>query len=302
MTERKRAFTLLELLTAIAVMAILAAILIPTISGVLGQAKGMRDLSNLRSTSVDFYSWSQDHNGYIPNAGSPHGQTTESRAYYGMLHGDSDRGWGLYLLQNELWPNLLRESYGGQVQSYWHSSFADFDVEESVVGITTLVQPPSESQPETPNRSSPGPSSPEPDTTPGIIDEVVDDLLTESAMDYRAGSIAHLQTEYRLGVTLLTDANIWSNPGAVTMTRWVRNHARRVGYSDVANPARKGLLYHNDWPRADEGWHHVAFVDGSVALKNWEDAEPTAVSPFDSTGEPGVPVNATFNGYRGIDF
>ncbi len=300
MTVRKRAFTLLELLTAIAVLAILAAILLPVISGILGQAKSMRDLSNLRSTTVDFYSWSQDHNGNIPNAGSPHGQSAEARAYYGMLHDDGDRGWGLYLLQNELWPNLLRESYGGQVQRYWHSSFAEFDEDEATAGVTTLVNPPSESAPENPDRSNP--NTPEPDTSPGIIDEVVGDFLIESAMDYRSGSIAHLQTEYRLGVTMLTDANVWSNPGAVAMTRWVRNHARRVAFSDVANPARKGLLYHNDWPRADEGWHHVAFADGSVELKNWDDAKPTAVSPFDTTGEPGVPVNATFNGYRGIDF
>jgi|GEM_PF-6267512 len=297
MAERKRGFTLIELLIAIAIMAVLIALLIPTLSGIWSKSRDLVDLSNLRATHSDFYAWSVQRQGAIANAGGPFETTTASRGYYGVFHND-DRGWGLYTLQNELWPNLLRQAYNGQIQRYWHSSYADFTQEELETSVSTLAIPDNESAPPSPNQSRPDGSEPE----PGIIGDVTVDDLVETAMDYRTGSIAHLQTEYRLGLTLLTDASVWSNPGAVRTTRWVRNSARRVRFSDVANPARKGLLYHNQWPRADEGWHHVAFVDGSVSLKNWADAQPTAVSPFDTSSEPGDPVNATFNGYRGIDF
>jgi prepilin-type N-terminal cleavage/methylation domain-containing protein len=297
MDGHKRGFTLVELLVAIAIMAILIAVMIPSIAGIWSKSRNLVDLSNLRATHSDFVAWSVDRNGAIPNAGSPYETSAASRGYYGVFHND-DRGWGLYTLQNELWPNLLRQNYNGQVQDYWHSSYADFSAEELDSIPTTLVSPGDGPDPAVPNATAPEGAEPE----PGIIGDVSVDLLVENAMDYRTGSIAHLQTEYRLGLTLLTDANIWSNPGAIRSTQWVRNSARRVRFSDAANPARKGLLYHNDWPRADEGWHHVAFIDGSVALKNWADAQPTAVSPFDTSGEPGVPVNATYNGYRGVDF
>jgi len=298
MARRKSGFTLIELLIAVAIMAVLVAILIPTIAGIWSKSRDLVDLSNLRGTHSDFVAWGVDRKGAIPNAGGPFESTAAARGYYGVFQND-DRGWGMYTLQNELWPNLLRQEYGGQVQRYWHSSYAEFTEEDLEVSISTLTTPAQGQAPGGPNQSNaPGDNEP----APGIIDDVTVDDLVETAMDYRTGSIAHLQTEYRLGLTLLTDASVWSNPGAIRTSRWVRNNARVVGFNDVTHPARKGLLYHNQWPGASEGLHHVAFVDGAVALKNWADAQPTAVSPFDSTGEPGDPVNATFNGYRGVDF
>lgn len=298
MNQTRRGFTLVELVIAIAIMAALIAILLVAVSSIKSKSRNLVDLANLRATHSDFVAWSTDRNGAIANAGSPYENSAASRGYYGVFHND-DRGWGLYPLQNELWPNLLRQMYNGQVQPYWHSSYADIPEEELEIAPSTLVNPAeAPSEPTAPGISTPGGSEPE----PGIIEDVSMDDLVENAMDYRSGSIAHLQTEYRLGLTLLTDARVWSNPGAIRSTSWVRNNARRVTFANVANPARKGLLYHNDWPRAGEGWHHVAFVDGSVSLKNWADAQPTAVSPFDTSGVPGDPVNCTFNGYRGIDF
>lgn len=297
MARRKAGFTLIELLVAIAIIAIVIAILIPTMSGIWSKSRDLVDLSNLRSTHSDFIAWSTDRQGAIANAGGPFESSAVSRGYYGVFHND-DRGWGMYTLQNELWPNLLRQAYGGQVQRYWHSSYEDFSVEDADLGVTTVTSPNDDEAPSSSPGMSPGGNEP----APGIIGDVTVDDLVGTSMDYRTGSIAHLQTEYRLGLTLLTDASIWSNPGAIRRTRWVRNNARRVRLGEVANPSRKGLLYHNSWPRAEQGWHHVAFVDGSVSLKNWDDAQPTAVSPFDNTGEPGDPVNTTFNGYRGIDF
>ncbi len=299
--NRGDGFTIVELLVAIAILAVLVGILIPTIAGIWSKSRDLVDLSNLRSTHGDFRAWAADRNDVIANAGGPYESSVASRGYYGVFHGD-DRGWGMYTLQNELWPNLLRQNYNGQVQDYWHSSYAEFTEEELEALPTTLTAPSETNAPAAPGISAPGTNAPE----PGIIEDITQDVsvddLVEDAMDYRTGSIAHLQTEYRLGVTLLTDANVWSNPGAIRTTQWVRNNARAVRFVDVAHPARKGLLYHNNWPGAAEGNHHVAFVDGSVELKNWADAQPTAVSPFDTSGVPGDPVNATFNGYRGIDF
>jgi len=296
MRRRYSGFTLVELLIAVAIMALLVAILIPTLSGIWGKSRELVDLANLRSTHSDFVAWAADRHGAIPNAGGPFETSAASRGYYGVFHNE-DRGWGMYTLQNELWPNLLRQAYGGRIQRYWHSSYEDFTQDDLDGDISTLAIPDDGSTPSETDQNAPG-SEPE----PGIIGDVTVDDLVGTAMDYRSGSISHLQTEYRLGLTLLTDASVWSNPGAVRSTRWVRNYARRVRFTEVQNPSRKGLLYLKSWPRASEGWHHVAFVDGAVSIRNWADAMPTAVSPFDTAGEPGDPVNATFNGYRGIDF
>ncbi len=111
-----------------------------------------------------------------------------------------------------------------------------------------------------------------------------------------------MPTEYRLGLTMLTEAYIWANPGAVAKKQWARVHARKVRFSDVTYPSRKGLLFLNDWPKAENGMHHVAFVDGSVRVRDFAKARPTAVPPFRTSSEPGMPVDSTFNGYLGLDF
>jgi prepilin-type N-terminal cleavage/methylation domain-containing protein/prepilin-type processing-associated H-X9-DG protein len=61
-----RAFTLIELLTVIAIIGILAAILIPTVGAVRKTAKGARCVANLRQIGVAINLYPPDNKGYYP--------------------------------------------------------------------------------------------------------------------------------------------------------------------------------------------------------------------------------------------
>ncbi|GAT32395.1 general secretion pathway protein G [Terrimicrobium sacchariphilum] len=71
-----RAFTLLELLAAVAIIGALAAILLPSLGVVRNAADGGRCVSNLRNIALAFKSYAQDNDGYLPapryaNPGTP---------------------------------------------------------------------------------------------------------------------------------------------------------------------------------------------------------------------------------------
>jgi prepilin-type N-terminal cleavage/methylation domain-containing protein/prepilin-type processing-associated H-X9-DG protein len=69
---RKGAFTLIELLTVIAIIGILAAIIIPTVGAVRNKAKGVRCASNLRQIGVAIRGFANDNKGMIvPYRGEP---------------------------------------------------------------------------------------------------------------------------------------------------------------------------------------------------------------------------------------
>ncbi len=259
--RRSRGFTIVEMLIAVAIIAALIAIVLPVLRTARQAAKDTGELSNLRQVHMDFAAWAADRRGVIANAGSPMESTIESQAYYGQAHGE-DRGWGMYLLQGELWPGLLRLQYQGVVPGHWHSRYTEEDM--------PLQRPEG-----------------------GTFANTVEGP--------RAWDVA-VQTQYRLGATLLTESQIWTNPGAVTKQRWVRNHAKKVRFSDISAPARKGMIFLDEWPGAKKGRLHVLFCDGSAALKRFSEARPTAVPPFETSGEPGMAVDATFNGYKGVDF
>ena len=65
-----RAFTLIELLTVIAIIGILAAIIIPTVGKVRASAKSTQCLSNLRQIALAISLYPQDNKGYYPRGGS----------------------------------------------------------------------------------------------------------------------------------------------------------------------------------------------------------------------------------------
>jgi prepilin-type processing-associated H-X9-DG protein/prepilin-type N-terminal cleavage/methylation domain-containing protein len=66
--ENKTAFTLIELLTVIAIIGILAAILIPVVSAVRESARSAQCMSNLRQIGQGIQLYAEDHGGRAPMA------------------------------------------------------------------------------------------------------------------------------------------------------------------------------------------------------------------------------------------
>jgi prepilin-type N-terminal cleavage/methylation domain-containing protein/prepilin-type processing-associated H-X9-DG protein len=90
---RRQAFTLVELLVVIGIIAVLMAILLPTLSRAREAARRVKCLANLRSMGQAAHLHAHDHNGYMPFAGAcgpramglmpnPHGLDDLSRVKY----------------------------------------------------------------------------------------------------------------------------------------------------------------------------------------------------------------------------
>lgn len=64
----RRGFTLIELLVVVAIIAVLMAILLPSLKNARDQAKGVKCISNMRSLSMMVMQYAQENNDYaIPN-------------------------------------------------------------------------------------------------------------------------------------------------------------------------------------------------------------------------------------------
>ncbi|NQU43992.1 prepilin-type N-terminal cleavage/methylation domain-containing protein [bacterium] len=87
---RQRAFTLIELLIVVAIIAILAAIALPNFLEAQVRAKVSRVKNDLRTLTVGVESYRLDHNRYLPHNDSPLDMTplTTPIAYLGHLPQD----------------------------------------------------------------------------------------------------------------------------------------------------------------------------------------------------------------------
>ncbi|MCH8511973.1 MAG: DUF1559 domain-containing protein [Kiritimatiellae bacterium] len=73
--QNRRGFTLIEMLVVIAIIALLAAIIVPSIHRALESAKSTQCASNLRQVGIAMTGYALENNGFLPPAGSWGGQT-----------------------------------------------------------------------------------------------------------------------------------------------------------------------------------------------------------------------------------
>ncbi len=89
LVRRRTAFTLIELLTVIAIIGILAAILIPTVSKVRQTARRANCASNLRQIGVGVLAYTADNKDWLPGGAVKVGQWN----LFGLQRTASPQGW-----------------------------------------------------------------------------------------------------------------------------------------------------------------------------------------------------------------
>lgn len=120
-----RAFTLIELLVTIAIIAILAAMLLPVLASARRKAQTINCQSNLRQLSVSTFFYCQDNNDYLPFAWYDDSDPAQNNfyalltplLYHSEFDGYSDfesRVFSCPRRMNEplVGPNPMRVSYG----------------------------------------------------------------------------------------------------------------------------------------------------------------------------------------------
>jgi prepilin-type N-terminal cleavage/methylation domain-containing protein/prepilin-type processing-associated H-X9-DG protein len=85
---RRRGFTLLELLTAVAIILILAALLLPALQSGYGKAKRVACASNLKQVGTAFHVWAHDHGDLFPMQVSTNQSGTREFAEAAALNPD----------------------------------------------------------------------------------------------------------------------------------------------------------------------------------------------------------------------
>lgn len=86
-----KAFTLIELLTVIAIIGILAAILIPVVGAVRESARGAKCVSNVRQMVLGLHMYAEEHDDYLPPVQDP----TKEDGPFGIPR--SENTWHAYI-------------------------------------------------------------------------------------------------------------------------------------------------------------------------------------------------------------
>jgi prepilin-type N-terminal cleavage/methylation domain-containing protein len=81
----RRAFTLIEMLVVMAIIAILAAMLLPALAAAKEKARAISCRNNLRQWAVALHLYATDHQDYIPPFGSLTPAATETVGWYSQL-------------------------------------------------------------------------------------------------------------------------------------------------------------------------------------------------------------------------
>jgi len=256
----RRGFSLLEAIVVIAIVAVLVAILVPTLRSVWKSRSVVNDLSNLRQTMTDFFSYAAANRGAVANAGTPY--EPRSRFYYRENWG-TEGGWYRYIAQDREWPSVLAEQM--TPGRHWHAADETWSLDVERPGTTGSAD------------------------SRGITPELL------------AGWISR----YELGDSMRFTSQSIAFPRATSAggIDGVRDAATLVRFHDIRFPSNKGVLVQRHWWGDEQGLHHVAFADASVALRDVAQAQPTGVHP--SSSDPtrrGKPVDCTLEGFAGLDW
>ncbi len=122
-STRHRAFTLIELLTVIAIIGILAAIIIPTVGKVRTSARSAQSGSNLRELQRATLLLAEQNRGRFPNADA---QLTKPAPYTYYTIWDSVSG-----LPSVLYPEKARAQFPSRTTLYSQNTFWDGTVFQS---------------------------------------------------------------------------------------------------------------------------------------------------------------------------
>lgn len=119
MKHHRAAYTLIETLVCVFVVALLTGVLLTSIRSVRGNVTITHDLLNLGLTSKEFVAYSSDRSGRLPNAGLP--QDAASAAWFYLSPNDPQYCLTRYLSHDVFWPLILYD-WSGETQRHWHAS------------------------------------------------------------------------------------------------------------------------------------------------------------------------------------
>jgi prepilin-type N-terminal cleavage/methylation domain-containing protein/prepilin-type processing-associated H-X9-DG protein len=127
-------FTLVELLTVLAIIALLAAIAFPVYAGARGEARQTVCLSNMKQLATSFFMYAQDYDGHMPR----HDWYSTTGRAEDLLR--ADRGascWWVKVMPYLRSEELLRcpageHDYINLAHGVYHSTRVEFDVDYGI--------------------------------------------------------------------------------------------------------------------------------------------------------------------------